>query len=103
MILLSLPCVLGFNVLSNIQPLGPGSGIMDLEDLIVSNFMLPLGSLIFVLFCTLRAGWGWDKFVDEANTGKGIKVPSWLRPYLTYILPLIIIVVFVVGIISVFK
>jgi NSS family neurotransmitter:Na+ symporter len=102
MILLSLPCALGFNVLSNIQPLGAGSGIMDLEDLIVSNFLLPLGSLVFVLFCTHRAGWGWDKFVEEANTGKGIKVPSWLRPYLTYVLPVIIIVVFVVGIISVF-
>ena len=102
MVLLALPCALGFNVLSHIEPLGAGSTIMDLEDLIVSNFLLPLGSLVFVLFCTIRAGWGWDSFVGEANTGKGMKLPYWLRPYMTYVLPVIIIAVFVAGIIPFF-
>lgn len=100
--LLSLPCVLGFNVLSGIHPLGGDSGIMDLEDLIVSNILLPLGSLIFVLFCTIRAGWGWDNFLKEANAGEGVKMPSWLRPYLKYVLPVIIVVIFLVGIIPKF-
>ena len=102
MVLLALPCALGFNVLSHIEPLGAGSTIMDLEDLIVSNFLLPLGSLVFVLFCTIRAGWGWDSFVGEANTGKGMKLPYWLRPYMTYVLPVIIIAVFVAGLIPFF-
>ena len=99
MFVLSLPCLLGFNVLAGIQPMGEGSGIMDLEDFIVSNLMLPLGSLLFVLFCTLRYGWGWENFVKEANTGKGLKMASWMRPYLTYILPLIIVVILVLGLI----
>ena len=102
MILLSLPCTLGFNVLSNIQPLGAGSTIMDLEDLIVSNLLLPVGALVFVLFCTNRAGWGWDRFVEETNTGKGMKITSWLRPYMTYVLPVIIIAVFVAGLVPFF-
>lgn len=101
--ILSLPCLLGFNVLSAFQPLGEGSVIMDLEDLIVSNIILPTGALIFVLFCTIRAGWGWDGFIKEANTGKGIRMPLWLRPYLTYVLPVIILAVFMAGIIPQFK
>ena len=106
MILLSLPCTLGFNVLSGFQPLGAGSTVMDLdmdlEDLIVSNFLLPVGALVFVLFCTIRAGWGWERFVEESNTGKGLKIPSWLRPYTTFVLPVIIIAVFVAGLIPFF-
>ena len=98
MFILSLPCILGFNVLSGIHPIGKDSGIMDLEDFIVSNVLLPLGALIFVIFCTWRSGWGWDNFIAEANTGDGPKLPKWLRFYLTYILPLIILVIFILGI-----
>ena len=96
---LSLPCALGFNVLSFIQPLGEGSSVLDFEDLIVSNYMLPIGAFLFVLFCTQRYGWGWDKFVEEADQGSGMKVMQWMRPYTTYVLPLIVILVFILGII----
>ena len=96
-ILLSMPCILGFNVLSNIQPLGPGSGIMDLEDFLVSNNLLPLGSLVYLLFCTKKNGWGWDNFIKEANSGKGIGFPKSLRFYMTYILPFIIIIIYLKG------
>ena len=99
MFFLSLPCILGFNVWSSIQPLGAGSGIMDLEDFFVSNILLPLGSLCFVFFCVTRCGWGWDKFIEEANQGKGMKVPNWMRPYITFVVPAIILVIFVMGII----
>ena len=94
---LSLPCILGFNVLSGFQPLGAGTGILDLEDFLVSNIILPLGSLALVIFCTHRIGWGWDNFIQEADKGIGMKFPSWLRIYCKWILPLIIIFVFVVG------
>ena len=99
MFALSIPCVLGFNVLSNFHPLGGSSKILDLEDFLVSNIILPLGSLIFVIYCTWSRGWGWDKFVAEANQGKGLKVASWMRIYMKYILPLIIIAVFALGMI----
>ena len=101
-ILLSLPCVLGFNILSGIQPLGAGSNILDFEDFIVSNLLLPIGALIYTLFCVSRVGWGWDKYIAEANTGKGIKMPQWMRGYSTWVLPIIIIVVIVNGLYSVF-
>jgi len=100
--LLSLPCALGTNLLSGITPFGSGSTIMDLEDFAVSNILLPLGSLIFVVFCTIRYGWGWKNFVNEANTGKGPKVKKWMRPYMTFVLPLIIATLFVVGMIQFF-
>ncbi len=102
LLILSLPCVLGFNVLSFIQPLGAGSSIMDLEDFIISNNILPLGSVIYVIFCCFRFGWGWDKFIAEANTGDGIKFPKKIRFYVAYILPLIILFVFVQGYIAKF-
>lgn len=98
MILLSLPCVLGFNLLSGFEPLGEGTSIMDLEDFLVSNITLPIGSLIYLLFCTSRYGWGWKNFLEEANTGKGLKLRNSLRFYMTYILPIIILVIFVLGI-----
>lgn len=98
MILLSLPCALGFNVWSGFQPLGAGTGIMDLEDFFVSNLLLPLGSLVFLLFCTTRYGWGWKNFLEEANTGKGPKMPNWLRGYLTYVLPVLVLIIFVIGV-----
>ncbi len=96
-IVLSIPAVLGFNVLSGIQPLGPGTGIMDLEDFIVSYNMLPLGSLIFILFVTRKNGWGYENFLAELNTGKGFKTSGALRPLLTHILPLIVVVVYLKG------
>ena len=94
---LSMPCVLGFNVWSGFQPLGAGSTIQDLEDFIISNNLLPLGSLVYLLFCVTRYGWGWDNFIKEADTGNGIKFPKWARPYLTYVLPLIVLLIFVMG------
>lgn len=96
-VILSLPCVLGFNVLSRFQPLGAGSNVLDLEDFIVSNNLLPLGSLVYLLFCTSRYGWGWKKFCEEANAGEGIKFPKWTRIYVSYILPLIVLFIFVQG------
>lgn len=97
MIVLSLPCVLGFNVLSGIQPLGAGSGIMDLEDFIVSNNLLPLGSLVYLAFCVNRHGWGWENFLAEADTGKGLRFPRWIRGYMRYVLPAIVVVIYVKG------
>ncbi len=103
MFVLSVPCVLGFNLWSAFQPLGQGKNIMDLEDFIVSNVLLPVGSLIFVLFCTTKRGWGFKNFMEEANTGKGFKVQKWMSFYLTYILPVIILVLFVIGLYNFFK
>lgn len=96
-ILLSMPCVLGFNLWSSFAPLGPGTTVQDLEDFIVSNNLLPLGSLIYLLFCTSRYGWGWKNFIAEADAGQGLKFPKWSRIYVTYILPLIILFIFVMG------
>ncbi len=96
-IILSMPCVLGFNLWSDFAPLGDGSTIQDLEDFIVSNNLLPLGSLLYLLFCTSRYGWGWHNFIAEADTGSGIKFPKAIRFYVSYILPLIILFIFVMG------
>lgn len=96
-ILLSMPCVLGFNLWSSFAPLGPGTTVQDLEDFIVSNNLLPLGSLVYLLFCTSRYGWGWKNFIAEADAGQGLKFPKWSRIYVTYILPLIILFIFVMG------
>lgn len=98
MILLSLPCVLGYNVWSGFQPFGEGSAVLDLEDFLVSNIWLPLGSLVYLLFCTTRYGWGWKNFKEEANEGGGMKVRDGIRFYVSYILPLIVVVIFVLGI-----
>ena len=97
-IALSMPCILGFNVLSDFKPLGPKSNVQDLEDFIVSYLILPVGSLIYLLFCTSKLGWGWKNYMDEANTGKGLKIPKWLRIYATYILPVVIILICILGI-----
>lgn len=102
-LVLSLPCALGFNVWSFIQPLGAGTTIQDLEDFIVSNNLLPLGSLFYVLFCTAKNGWGWNGFIEEANTGKGIRFPKAIRWYCAYIIPLIILFIFVQGYITYFS
>lgn len=103
MFVLSLPCALGFNLLSGIQPFGKDTNIMDLEDFIVSNIILPLGSLIFILFCVTKKGWGWDNFVNEANTGNGIKVRKFMKGYMTYVLPVMVLIIFVMGIYNFFN
>ncbi len=99
---LSLPCILGYNVLSSITPLGSGSTILDGEDFLVSNLILPLGSLMMVIFCTSKKGWGWENFLKEADEGEGLKFPKWLRIYSSYILPVIILLVFFIGLIQKF-
>ena len=99
--LLSLPCLLGYNAWASIHPLA-GHDIQETEDFLVSNIMLPLGSLIFVIFCTTRYGWGFQNFLKEANEGKGMKFPRWMRPYVTYVLPVIVVIIFVAGMISFF-
>lgn len=104
-IILSLPCALGFNLLSGFMPFGEGSNVMDLEDFIVSNNILPIGSMIYILFCTVKKyGWGWDNFIKEANEGKGLGFPTSKAMYIyaKYILPLIIAVILVQGYVSKF-
>lgn len=96
-VVLSMPCVLGFNLLSGFMPFGEGSNVLDLEDFIVSNNLLPLGSLIYLLFCTSRYGWGYDKFLEEANAGKGMRFPRRIRGYVKFILPIIVIGIFIMG------
>lgn len=104
LIVLGLPCALGFNLLSGVQPFGEGSVIMDLEDFIISNNILPLGSLVYVLFCTLdRKAWGWNQFLTEANLGKGLTLPEKIKVYAKYILPVILIAFWVFGIIAFFS
>ena len=100
MIILSIPCILGFNVWSGFVPFAEGSGVLDLEDFIVSNLLLPIGCFIYVLFCTWKFGWGWDNFTAEANAGKGLKVKKWIKPYMQFILPIIILVVFIAGLLT---
>lgn len=97
LIVLSLPAVLGFNVLSGIHPLGGTSNIMDLEDFIVSSNILPLGSVVYVLFCVSRYGWGWDNFLKEVNTGSGMRFPRFVRPYMLFGIPAIIVVIYLKG------
>lgn len=93
----SLPCVLGFNVLKGLHIIGD-RGVLDSEDYIVSSWLLPLGALVFLLFCTLKWGWGFEKYLEECNTGKGSKFPKFFKPYFRFILPLLIAAVFVTGI-----
>ena len=93
----SIPCAIGFSVLSGFQPFGEGSAVLDLLDFLVSNVIMPLGSLVFVFFCTRSIGWGWKHFITEANTGTGIKFPKSMRFYVSYILPLIVILIFIFG------
>lgn len=99
---LSLPCCLGFNVLGFIQPMGEGTTIMDLEDFIVSNLILPLGSLVIILFCVLKKGWGWDNYMNEVNMGRGLKMKGFMRGYMTYVLPVLVLTLFIIGIVRTF-
>ncbi|NCD06631.1 MAG: sodium-dependent transporter [Spirochaetia bacterium] len=103
-IILSIPCILGFNHWAGFQPFGAGTNILDLEDFFVSTTLLPLGSMIFLLFCcNKKFGWGFKNFTKEADEGKGIKFPQWARIYVTYILPLIVLFIFIQGYISTFN
>ncbi len=95
--ILSMPCLLGFSVWSHVQPLFGGS-IMGLEDFLISNNLLPLGSLLYLMFCVSRYGWGWQNFLTEANTGKGLKFPAVFHFYLKWILPLIVLFIFIQAI-----
>lgn len=96
-ILLSMPCVLGFNLWSGFMPFGEGTNVLDLEDFIISNNLLPLGSLVYLMFCTTRYGWGFESFLKEANEGKGLRFPRWARGYVTFVLPVIVLVIFIQG------
>lgn len=88
----SLPCMFGFNLLSGVNVLG--MGILDMEDFVVSNILLPLGSLVYLLFCVTKFGWGFDNYYNECNTGRGMKLPRIVKPYLQYVLPILILIVF---------
>ena len=96
-LVLSMPCVLGYNVLSGVSPLGEGKTILDFEDFIVSNNLLPLGSLIYLLFCTSRYGWGWKNFITEADTGDGLKFPANIQKYMLYVIPAVVVVIYLKG------
>lgn len=98
--ILSLPCIFGFNLWKGFQPLGAETNILDLEDFILSNNLLPLGSLVFLFFCTRRYGWGWDNFYKEAATGKGLPYPKAARKYVTYVLPVIVLIVLIGSYVS---
>ncbi|MBQ3596573.1 MAG: sodium-dependent transporter [Clostridia bacterium] len=100
--ILSIPCVLGFNVLAGFTPFGEDTAILDLEDFIVSNVILPIGSLVFVLFCTLKCGWGYDNFIEEANQGKGLKVKKWMKGYIKYVLPVLTLIFTIISIVTFF-
>ena len=101
--ILSLPCALGFNLWSDFRPFGGNSTILDLEDFLVSNLLLPMGAIMFVLFCTNRNGWGWDHFLKEANTGNGPAMPGWLKNYMKFFVPLVLIAILVIGLFDFYK
>lgn len=93
----SIPCAIGFSVLSGFQPFGEGSAVLDLLDFLVSNVIMPLGSLVFVFFCTRSFGWGWKNFLQEANAGEGLPFPKNMRWYISYLLPVIVVFIFILG------
>ena len=96
-ILLSMPCVLGYNLWAWDGFAVFGGAVLDVEDFLVSNLFLPLGSLVLALFCCNRFGWGWDNFVAEANTGKGLKVRPWMKPIFRYFVPAAILFIYLYG------
>ena len=97
-LVLSLPCVLGYNVWSNLHLIG-GRDVLDSEDFIVSNLLLPLGSLVYLLFCVTKWGWGFDNYMKEANTGEGIKIAKYLKPYIQFVLPVLILIILIQGLV----
>jgi NSS family neurotransmitter:Na+ symporter len=98
MFVASIPCVLGYNVWSNVKLIG-GRDILDSEDFIVSNILLPAGAIVYLIFCVTKWGWGFDNYLEECNTGKGMKMAKWLKPYFQYVLPLLILVILVTGLV----
>ena len=94
----SLPCVLGYNVWSDLHLIG-GRDVLDSEDFIVSNLLLPIGSLIYLLFCVTKFGWGFDRYIEDANTGSGLKMAKWLKPYFQFVLPLLILIILIQGLV----
>lgn len=99
---LSLPCVFGFNIFSSLHPLGGESTILDFEDFLVSNLILPAGSLMYLFFCISKRGWGFDNYLKEANTGVGPKIPRWIKPYYKYVMPIIMLILLIQGIVNTF-
>lgn len=97
-LLASMPCVLGYNLWSDIHLIG-GRDILDTEDFIVSNLLLPLGSLVYLLFCMTKWGWGFDRYMEEVNTGEGLRIAAKLKPYFQYILPVLILIILIQGLI----
>ena len=91
----SVPCVLGFNLWGNVSILG--RNVLDFEDFLVSNLMLPLGSLVYLLFCVTKWGWGYDKYLQEANKGRAVRMPRWLKPYFQFVVPVLILVILIQG------
>lgn len=98
LLITGVPCALGYNVLSSVRLIG-GRDILDSEDFIVSNLLLPIGALVFTFFCVTRFGWGFEKFQAEANTGKGLKIPTWMKYYFRFVLPVLVLVIFIAGLI----
>ena len=92
----SMPCVLGYNVWKDLRLIG-GRDVLDSEDFLVSNLLLPLGSLVYLLFCVSRRGWGFDRYLEEANAGEGLKMPRWLKPYFVFVLPVLILIILIQG------
>ena len=101
--ILSVPCILGFNAWSAFHPFGAGTNVLDLEDFLVSDILLPLGALAFAVYCCHRCGWGWERFLAEANAGEGPRFPRGMRLYCAYVLPLIIVLIFALGLIRRFS
>ena len=98
-LLTGVPCALGYNLLSNVHLIG-GRDILDSEDFIVSNILLPVGALVFTFFCVTKWGWGFDKFIEEANTGKGFKIPHWMKYYFRFGLPVLVLIIFIQGLMN---
>ena len=102
MFVLAIPCALGFNKWEGFMPFGEGTGVLDLEDFVVSNLLLPIGAIIYVVFCSTRYGWGWDNFIKESNAGKGAKMPNWLKNYMRFFVPLVLAAILILGLLSFF-
>ena len=98
LLITSIPCALSFSLLKNVT-LIKGMGILDSEDFLVSNLILPIGALIILIFCVTKWGWGFDNYLEEANTGKGIKIPKWTKYYFRFVLPILIIIIIIQGLV----
>ncbi len=99
--IISMPCILGYNVWSGFVPFEAGTAVLDLEDYLVSNILLPGGSLVYLLFCVSRVGWGFKNYQEEANQGVGPKVPNWVRGYVTFVLPILVGVLLIQSILRI--